>query len=240
MQAGFVLGALLSAITGLADRLDPRRLFALAALTAATANAALPIAPIGSFSAIALRFLTGVLLAGVYPVGMKIAVGCGKSDHGFLVSLLIAGLTFGSASSHMIAALGADNWRLTVALASLVATAGGLAIFLVGLGPYHGRSERFRFSGPIWLTFLALTLWGFTVVPDSSQFPALVADFAPADKVGSIMTLQTALGFGLTVVIVQITPWLADAIDWQGVILILALSPAYGVWAMARLARIAP
>ncbi len=341
VQAGFVVGALTSAILGLADRFDPRRFFTLCAVLAAAANITLLAVPIGSLPAVALRFATGMLLAGVYPVGMKITVGWGQSDRGFLVGLLIAGLTLGSAMPHLLSALGAENWRMTVTLASLAAVAGGLSVLLVGLGPYHSRAKRFRFGdvflawtdrrirlaiagylghmwelyamwawiavftaasysltlgseaagelakwtafvaicagglssavagpiadrigkgriailamlgsgsaalasavafgGPVWLTFLLVALWGFTIVPDSGQFSALVADFAPADHVGSLMTLQTALGFGLTVFVVQATPTVALAAGWPLVMAILALGPAYGIWAMLRLAKI--
>ncbi|MEP0698235.1 MAG: MFS transporter, partial [Nitratireductor sp.] len=71
VQAGFVLGALAIAISGLADRLDPRRVFAVCALAAALANLTLLILPPGGNGMIAARVVTGALLAGVYPVGMK-------------------------------------------------------------------------------------------------------------------------------------------------------------------------
>ena len=103
VQAGFVVGALLSAIFGLADRFDPRRVFAVSALLASLANLGLMLVPIGGVAAIGLRFLTGACLAGVYPVGMKIAIGWGKTDRGFLVGLLVGGLTLGSAAPHLLA-----------------------------------------------------------------------------------------------------------------------------------------
>ena len=69
VQAGFVLGALVSAALGLADRYDPRMVFAASAIGAALANASLLILEPGGVFAIAARFATGALLAGVYPVG---------------------------------------------------------------------------------------------------------------------------------------------------------------------------
>ncbi len=78
---------------------------------AALCNAALLIAPIGGTIAILLRFLTGLLLAGVYPVGMKIAVGWGTKDRGLLVGLLVGALTVGSALPHLAAYLGGADWR---------------------------------------------------------------------------------------------------------------------------------
>jgi MFS family permease len=78
VQLGFATGALIYAALGLADRYDPRRIFMLSALAGAAANLALLIVPIGGWEAIALRGLTGATMAGVYPVGMKIAASWGS------------------------------------------------------------------------------------------------------------------------------------------------------------------
>ncbi|MBT6278083.1 MAG: hypothetical protein HOI95_28610 [Chromatiales bacterium] len=77
VQAGFVLGALFIAMTAIADRLNPCYVMATCALGASTANAVLLFDPIGGWEAVSARAVTGALLAGVYPVGMKIAVGWG-------------------------------------------------------------------------------------------------------------------------------------------------------------------
>ncbi|MDH5799035.1 MAG: MFS transporter, partial [Paracoccaceae bacterium] len=84
VQAGFVIGALFIAISGIADRLDPRHLLAFCAVSTSLATLALLLVEIGGTTAVALRFLTGALMAGVYPVGMKLAVGWGTRDRGFL------------------------------------------------------------------------------------------------------------------------------------------------------------
>lgn len=338
VQAGFVVGALVSSILGIADRFDPRRVFALSAVLAALANAALLVAPIGSMAAIAARFVTGALLAGVYPVGMKIAVGWGTKDRGFLVGLLVGALTLGSAAPHLMALLGGADWRLTVTMASLIAAIAGLLGLLVKLGPHHrtapgfdprailvawtnrrvrlayagylghmwelyamwawiatattasyaasmtlpdaerlakltaflaigsgglacivaglvgdryGKAETaatamavsgvsavavaWTFGGPVWLTLALVIVWGLSVVPDSAQFSALVADAAPPEIAGSVLTLQTALGFALTAVTVQLTPVAATSFGWPAVLAALAIGPALGIWAMLRL-----
>ena len=72
VQIGFVVGAVASAVLNLADRIDSRRLFAASALAGALFNAAIALWSSGPESAIALRFLTGMALAGVYPPGMKL------------------------------------------------------------------------------------------------------------------------------------------------------------------------
>ncbi|HMB47700.1 MAG TPA: MFS transporter, partial [Afifellaceae bacterium] len=94
------------------------------------------------------------------------------------------------------------------------------------------------FGGPVWLTFLLILIWGIAIVPDSAQFSALVADAAPADQAGSLLALQTALGFTLTIATVQLTPVLAAAIGWPLTLAAMALGPAYGIVAMLRLRRL--
>ena len=137
---GFAIGALIYAALGLADRYDPRGVFMLSALAGAMANLALLIVPIGGWEAIALRGITGATMAGVYPVGMKIAAGWGKSDRALLVSLLISGLTIGSASSHLMALSGGADWRLTIWASTLTAVIGGVVVLTAGLGSWHASA----------------------------------------------------------------------------------------------------
>lgn len=152
VQAGFVAGALLSAILGIADRYDPRRVFTIAAVSAGFVNASLLILDPASDLAIAARFMTGALLAGVYPVGMKIVVGWGVKDRGFLVGALVGALTLGAAVPHILAYGGGTDWRLTIALASLAAIVGGVLCLFISLGPHHSTAARFdpRVIGQAW------------------------------------------------------------------------------------------
>lgn len=143
VQAGFVFGALVSAMLGIADRFDPRRVFAASAIAAAIANATLLVSEPGSAVAILARGITGALMAGVYPVGMKIAVGWGKDDRGFLVGALVGALTLGSAAPHLIALGGGADWRLTIGVASFLAAGAGILCLFVSLGPYHAAAQRF-------------------------------------------------------------------------------------------------
>ncbi len=99
-QGGFVVGAVILAATGLADRVDPRRLFAACALGAAFANLTLLISPPDGVLAAASRALVGAALAGVYPVGLKIAVGWSVAKRGLVTSLLVGAPTLGSATPH--------------------------------------------------------------------------------------------------------------------------------------------
>ncbi len=96
VQAGFVAGTLVSAVLALADRIDPRRFFMASALVAAAANGAILLVEPTSFTVIVLRFITGVCMAGIYPVGMKMASTWARGDLGLLVAVLVGALTLGS------------------------------------------------------------------------------------------------------------------------------------------------
>jgi MFS family permease len=89
---------------------------------------------------------------------------------------------------------------------------------------------------PAWLVLL-VAIWGFSVVADSAQFSALVSEHAPADAVGTALTLQTALGFLLTMVTIDALPRVAGAVGWQWACALLAVGPIFGTLAMGRLPR---
>ena len=134
VQLGFVAGAFGSALLNLADRLPARLLFASSALLAAAATGLIPaVASAGPGPAFLLRFLTGLFLAGVYPVGMKIMATWTRGDRGFGIGLLVGALTIGSAAPHLLRAIGGSgNWRLVLDLSAALAAAGGLlALFFV-------------------------------------------------------------------------------------------------------------
>ncbi len=143
VQIGFVAGALALAVAGTADRFDPRRVVALSASVAALCNLGLLVSPVGGAAQILLRAATGAALAGVYPVGMKIAVGWGARDRGLLVGLLVGALSVGSALPYLIALAGGADWRPTVVVASALAGLAALVAPRIGLGPDHRRAPSF-------------------------------------------------------------------------------------------------
>jgi sugar phosphate permease len=92
-------------------------------------------------------------------------------------------------------------------------------------------------AGPWLVTGLAV-VWGFAVVADSAQFSAGVSELAPPERIGTALTLQTSLGFLLTLISIRLIPVLERALTWRRAFAVLALGPALGIWAMLRLRRL--
>jgi MFS family permease len=115
--------------------------------------------------------------------------------------------------------------RTTITIISLVIS-GGCAL-----------TAGLLFSTPGLLTALCL-VWGFAVVADSAQFSAAVSELSDPRYVGTALTVQTSLGFLLTLLTIQVIPPLVDVLGWEHVFAILALGPAFGVWSMWRLRRL--
>lgn len=143
VQAGFVFGTLVSAVFGLADRWDSRRFFMGSTLVAAAANLSILSVEPGAAWVFVARFLTGMCMAGVYPVGMKMAGSWAKKDLGLLVAILVGALTLGSASPHLFNAFGGVDWRFTIMATSATAVVAALAVNFVHMGPRHVPARAF-------------------------------------------------------------------------------------------------
>jgi MFS family permease len=85
------------------------------------------------------------------------------------------------------------------------------------------------FGASPFLTALFVLVWGFFVVADSAQFSAMVTESAPSHAVGTALTLQTSLGFLLTLATIQAVPVLAGALTWRWAFLLLAMGPLAGI-----------
>jgi len=147
VQFGFITGTFLFAVLTIADRFLPSRVFFGCAVLGALFNLGLLWESNSYASILTLRFLTGFFLAGIYPVGMKIASdyfdkGLGKSL-GFLVGALVLGTAF----PHLLKSLiGAVSWELVIMLTSSIAVLGGLLMLaFVPLGPFSKKSSGFKF-----------------------------------------------------------------------------------------------
>ncbi len=339
VQAGFVIGTLVSALLSLPDRFDLRRLFSAGAGMAALANFAILGFEPGSAALPLLRLLTGACMAAVYPVGIKLAATWAAGNLGLLVGTLVGALTLGSASPHLAAAVGGVDWRWPVGAAAVAAALAAGLIWFVRVGPalpaavafrasnvleaWRNRGVRlanggylghmwelyamwawigaflaasfqarygavpplpaelaaflvvgagvfgavgggvaadrygrpvvtiaamavsagcavgigFAFAGPAWVVVLVSVVWGVSVIADSAQFSACVAELSAQTLVGTMVTVQTCMGFLLTVVSIQLIPVAVGWVGWRYGFAVLAVGPVLGIFAMARLRR---
>ena len=95
----------------------------------------------------------------------------------------------------------------------------------------------FFFGDPAILTVICL-IWGFAVVADSAQFSAAVSELSDPNYIGTALTIQTCVGFLLTLVTIRMVPPLVDWVGWEWAFTALALGPVFGIWSMWRLRQL--
>ena len=153
VQLGFAVGALGLAIAGAADVIPGIRLFVVGCVAAAAANFGFAFLATDPVSALPYRFLTGVAIAAVYPIGIRLLAGWFRRDRGLAVGVLVGGLTVGSALPYLFRAIGAYaalEWRPIVAMTSVAALIGAVVVGLLGRsGPFDVAAPRFSTAGAI-------------------------------------------------------------------------------------------
>ena len=142
VQAGFIAGTLTIEVNGLADRFGASRIFALSSLLGALVNGGFVFAAGAPPLDFLLRFATGLCLAGIYPLGMKMVIAWTPKYAGAALAWLVGMLTLGTALPHLMrgATLGMP-WEWPLMAASCLALAGGLLVFLLGDGPHLPKSS---------------------------------------------------------------------------------------------------
>lgn len=136
VQIGFGAGALASAVLNLADRVRIGTLIAASAVLAAVSTALVPLVSDGLGTAISLRFLTGIALAGIYPTGTKLVASWFEGSRGLAMGVLVAALTVGSAMPHLVTALGNPAWHLVLLITAGLALVGGGVSLALEYGPH--------------------------------------------------------------------------------------------------------
>jgi MFS family permease len=340
VQIGFVVGTFGSALLNLPDRIPTRWLFTVSALLAGLATALIPLISTEIASALILRFITGMFLAGVYPVGMKIMATWTKADRGLGIGLLVGALTLGSASPHLINFFGGIGgaWQPVLYGSAASALIGGLlAALFIREGPYRSPAPRFnwKYAGEIlrdrdvvlanlgylghmwelyamwaWISIFLLAsftergiapqwaslagfavigvggvssilagrmadrigrttitiaamlvsgacaavigllygahpalvvglclVWGFAVIADSAQFSACISELADPKYIGTALTLQTSMGFLLTIVTIRAIPVVVEVVTWRWAFALLTIGPLIGALSMWLLRR---
>jgi MFS family permease len=145
VQLGFISGTLVFAFLAVADRFSPRIVFFVCSIAGALANLGVYALAEGLWSLAALRFATGLFLAGIYPVGMKIASGWYRTGLGNALGFLVGALVVGTAFPHLLKGLGqALPWEAVTIAVSGVAAAGGLLMLaFVPDGPHLAEGAKF-------------------------------------------------------------------------------------------------
>ena len=148
VQLGFIIGTLTFALMMISDRFSPSKVFFISALLAALFNGLLILGENNFLTLFLLRFLAGFSLAGIYPVGMKIAADYFEKTLGKALGFLVGALVLGTAFPHFLkgSSIGL-SWSETILGTSLLSIIGGLLMFLlVRDGPYRKAGKKIKLN----------------------------------------------------------------------------------------------
>jgi MFS family permease len=151
IQFGFIAGTLVYALLSLADRFSPSLIFLISTILAAFFNVVIAWPALPPAGILIFRFLTGFFLAGIYPVGMKIASDHFQKGLGKSLGFLVGALVLGTAFPHLLkGALTGMPWRYMFTCTSILALSGGVLLYtLVPDGPYRKPARQFRIQAII-------------------------------------------------------------------------------------------
>ncbi len=337
VQLGFVAGTLIFAFGGIADRFRPSRIFSICALLGALFNGLFALYADSILLGSVLRFLVGVCLAGIYPIGMKLIITWDPEKASQSLAQLVGMLILGTALPHATRYFGVDwPWQLVILFSSILALLAMIMIFWLGDGPHlkmtgqsnikpisirsiftipRYRSSAFGYFGHMWevyafwamvpmliavthqisnptdlsgfafvviamgavgcfiggqlsktisssrvasyalglsgfccliypwvkeapllLQLLFWAIWGMSAAADSPQLSAISAKACPPEIVGTALTIQNAIGFGITMISIQLCtvliPYLNNYISW-----VLLPGPVIGLIVLNRVTQ---
>lgn len=147
VQFGFIAGTMVFALLAVADRFSPSRVFFCSAFFGALANMGMIWTGNALFSLLLLRFITGFFLAGIYPVGMKIAADYYNKGLGTSLGYLVGALVLGTAFPHLLKSTRSEvSWKLVLEIISILSVLGGIMILLLPDGPFRKRMQKPDFT----------------------------------------------------------------------------------------------
>lgn len=146
VQLGFIAGTFIFAIFTIADRYSPSKVFFICSSLGAAINLLTIVLPLTLTNLVVMRFFVGILLAGIYPVGMKISSDWFDKGLGKALGYLVGALVLGTSFPHLLKALGSNlDWTFVLLSVSLLSFLGGVAILIfVPDGPFRKRSSGFK------------------------------------------------------------------------------------------------
>jgi len=148
VQFGFIVGTFLFALLTITDRFSPSKVFFVSAMVAAIFNWMMVFGGNTLFALLLFRFFTGFFLAGIYPVGMKIASDYYEKGLGRSLGYLVGALVIGTSFPHLLKGLDTIlSWKWIISITSALSILGGvLMILLVPNGPYRKPASKLDFS----------------------------------------------------------------------------------------------